>query len=617
MVVFQQYSGMLLVNLVISGGKIAAFVFLREFVWRTDLYIVDPVTCAAHEALRLVIRDGWGSDYAAAPQRWRRQGPSDAQNLRPPVLSHGSPVRCKAYILRRAGLLCFSGDDGRALVEYSGSGLRTLHLDRKPTKTTLLASAARVILLLRRRVVSVRSANFRVCAAWCPCASAPACTSQATAQLRFTLLRPHLLEHQERMEQLGVNRKHRHSHGCASPGTVTEAREGTDPALSAEKTFSADSAGQMSRMLAKKNDKAPDTPEQLVASGRDHGLPVPYSVARKHKCSKNVRLRPPIDQTVQLAYSVDEEDCSKLLGHFPESAPPLPCSPKTAKTCHVEEHQFSRVVGPRETTAQLYGSLRLPLDSRATTFLPCLVWNQRLEQCRLCKIGSSVPRAPRASPRPLSLLPGALTSVSPAMFGMDCSSTCARQEQATSTVKVDVEAMVRRQAEEEARQKAEEQAEQQRAEEARRAAQEAAEAARQAQLEQKLREQREAEEQERLEAERRAAEEKEQARRRAQEQAEREHEERQREVASFLKQHGFSSINGVKKSFMSSTYPLHKAAELGDAHMVDQLVKAGADVAQKNSGGKTAAQVAAKKDKKGSHSATLSVLTQARVVGGA
>ena len=48
MVVFQQYSGMLLVNLVISGGKIAAFVSLREFVWRTDLYIVDPVTCAAH-----------------------------------------------------------------------------------------------------------------------------------------------------------------------------------------------------------------------------------------------------------------------------------------------------------------------------------------------------------------------------------------------------------------------------------------------------------------------------------------------------------------------------------------------------------------------------------------
>jgi len=205
------------------------------------------------------------------------------------------------------------------------------------------------------------------------------------------------------------------------------------------------------------------------------------------------------------------------------------------------------------------------------------------------------------------------------MFGMDCSSTCTRQEQATSTVKVDVEAMVRRQAEEEARQKAEEEAEQQRAAEARRAAEEAAEAARRAQLEQKLREKRKAEEQERLEAERRAAEEKEQARRRAQEQAEREHEERQREVASFLKQHGFSSINGVKKSFMSSTYPLHKAAELGDAHMVDQLVKAGADVAQKNSGGKTAAQVAAKKDKKGSHSATLSVLTQipARVVGGA
>eukprot|EP00439_Symbiodinium_sp_Y106_P009605 s3374_g1.t1 len=301
-----------------------------------------------------------------------------------------------------------------------------------------------------------------------------------------------------------------------------------------------------------------------------------------------------MDQTVQLAYSVDEEDRSKLLGHFPESAPPLPCSPKTAKACHVEEHQFSRVVGPRETTAELYGALRLLLAQKLRTgHFPVLC---SLQELRV--------------PRRLGLLPGAVTSASPAMFGMDCSSTCARQEQATSTVKVDVEAMVRRQAEEEARQKAEEEAEQQRAAEARRAAEEAAEAARRAQLEQKLREKRKAEEQERLEAERRAAEEKEQARRRAQEQAEREHEERQREVASFLKQHGFSSINGVKKSFMSSTYPLHKAAELGDAHMVDQLVKAGADVAQKNSGGKTAAQVAAKKDKKGSHSATLSVLTQ-------
>ena len=33
LVVFQQCSGMLLVNLVISGGKIAAVFVLREFIW--------------------------------------------------------------------------------------------------------------------------------------------------------------------------------------------------------------------------------------------------------------------------------------------------------------------------------------------------------------------------------------------------------------------------------------------------------------------------------------------------------------------------------------------------------------------------------------------------------
>ena len=42
---------------------------------------------------------------------------------------------------------------------------------------------------------------------------------------------------------------------------------------------------------------------------------------------------------------------------------------------------------------------------------------------------------------------------------------------------------------------------------------------------------------------------------------------------------------------------------------VDQLLKSGAKATQKNSSGRTPAQVAAKKDKKGSHSAVLSVLT--------
>ena len=231
-------------------------------------------------------RDGdvplhWAAHRGVESRTRCTSGPSsDAQNLRPPVLSHGSPVRRKAYILRRVGLLCFPGDDGRALVDYSGSGLPTLHLDRKPTRTTLLASATRLILLLGRRVVSVRSANFRVCAAWCPCASAPACTSQALncfAPICWNI------------RSAWSNWESTESTGTATDVLHRVPSQKLVRALTRHcpqrRHYYADSAG---RMLAKKNDRAPDTPEQLVASGRDHGLPVQYSVARKHKCSKNV-----------------------------------------------------------------------------------------------------------------------------------------------------------------------------------------------------------------------------------------------------------------------------------------------------------------------------------------
>eukprot|EP00440_Ansanella_granifera_P041278 gb/GFBE01044764.1/.p1 GENE.gb/GFBE01044764.1/~~gb/GFBE01044764.1/.p1 ORF type:complete len:221 (+),score=85.82 gb/GFBE01044764.1/:1-663(+) len=208
------------------------------------------------------------------------------------------------------------------------------------------------------------------------------------------------------------------------------------------------------------------------------------------------------------------------------------------------------------------------------------------------------------------------------MFGFDCASTCNRQDATTSTVKVDMEAMSRCQqhAEEEMARRREEE---QRQEQARKLAeQEEMERRRQAALEQKMREQREAEErarleQERLERERRLEEERQEQRRVAAEAAARERaeadrlerEERERDVAAFLKQHGFAGVDTAKKSFLSSTYALHKAAELGDVKIVAMLMKSGADVSKKNSSGKTAAQVAAKKDKKGSHAAVLSVLS--------
>jgi len=88
-------------------------------------------------------------------------------------------------------------------------------------------------------------------------------------------------------------------------------------------------------------------------------------------------------------------------------------------------------------------------------------------------------------------------------------------------------------------------------------------------------------------------------------------------VAAFLKQHGFGTdVCGPKQKqeacglpFLSKTiYPIHFAAELGDAAMVDMLIKEGANPAQKTSAGKTAAELAAKKAKGSSHDAVLQAL---------
>jgi len=208
------------------------------------------------------------------------------------------------------------------------------------------------------------------------------------------------------------------------------------------------------------------------------------------------------------------------------------------------------------------------------------------------------------------------------MFGgYDCAATCRRQDAATSTVRVDPEAVSRQQKEIEAKRQ---EAERKKVEEAMRLkAEQEAEMLRQRQAaeERRLREEREAQErarleqleQERIERERLEQEKRDDERRIAEakraESERLEREEREKDVAAFLKQHGFSSVTSVKKSFMSSTYPIHKAAELGDVKIVAMLLKSGANPDQKNSSGKTAAQHAAKKDKKGSHSAVISVLS--------
>ena len=67
-----------------------------------------------------------------------------------------------------------------------------------------------------------------------------------------------------------------------------------------------------------------------------------------------------------------------------------------------------------------------------------------------------------------------------------------------------------------------------------------------------------------------------------------------------------------KRSILSSTYALHKAAEMADQELVAMLLAEGADPLLMNSSGKTAADVAKKKDNCGSHADVFNLLVDAR-----
>jgi len=63
-------------------------------------------------------------------------------------------------------------------------------------------------------------------------------------------------------------------------------------------------------------------------------------------------------------------------------------------------------------------------------------------------------------------------------------------------------------------------------------------------------------------------------------------------VATFLRDNGFSSVNEAKRTLLRTTYPLHLAAEMGNARMVKMLIREGADLTLQNSAGRSALQVA-------------------------
>jgi len=81
---------------------------------------------------------------------------------------------------------------------------------------------------------------------------------------------------------------------------------------------------------------------------------------------------------------------------------------------------------------------------------------------------------------------------------------------------------------------------------------------------------------------------------------------RKEALDAFCRQHGFAGVSAPRRSgcalwLAATTYPLHWAAELADARIVELLLKEGVDTKQTDSSGKTAAQVAQTKDKDGSH----------------
>merc|ERR1712113_1032154 len=98
------------------------------------------------------------------------------------------------------------------------------------------------------------------------------------------------------------------------------------------------------------------------------------------------------------------------------------------------------------------------------------------------------------------------------------------------------------------------------------------------------------------------------AERRAEEKHLAQQRERKAVVASFLEEHGFQGINSQKKKLLKTSYPIHKAAKVGNAQLVQMLLMEGADPDQKNSRGETAAEVAQKKNSGGSHASVVRVL---------
>mmetsp|Transcript_11058 Transcript_11058/g.32666 ORF Transcript_11058/g.32666 Transcript_11058/m.32666 type:complete len:213 (-) Transcript_11058:89-727(-) len=202
------------------------------------------------------------------------------------------------------------------------------------------------------------------------------------------------------------------------------------------------------------------------------------------------------------------------------------------------------------------------------------------------------------------------------MFSSACKESCGCGGNATTdTVKVDM-ADIAEQAEEEKRRREQEEEEERQEqlrqlkeqEEVRRQEEEK----RQAALQERRRQEDEARrEAEKREEDRRKADQLE-ARRQAMERerqiAAQKERKRREEVRAFLEKEKFAGVSEPRKGWFSTTFALHRAAELNNAAMCEMLVEEGADPEQQNSSKRTAYQVAFRANRKDSHAQVMKVL---------
>eukprot|EP00406_Dinophysis_acuminata_P044444 CAMPEP_0179311466 /NCGR_PEP_ID=MMETSP0797-20121207/52700_1 /TAXON_ID=47934 /ORGANISM="Dinophysis acuminata, Strain DAEP01" /LENGTH=220 /DNA_ID=CAMNT_0021021239 /DNA_START=48 /DNA_END=711 /DNA_ORIENTATION=- len=79
-------------------------------------------------------------------------------------------------------------------------------------------------------------------------------------------------------------------------------------------------------------------------------------------------------------------------------------------------------------------------------------------------------------------------------------------------------------------------------------------------------------------------------------------------VGAFLAEHGYSGPAASRRTMTKTKYPIHTAAKVGNPEVILALLEEGADPTQKDSAGRTALQVAQRRDRKGSHADVLHAL---------